>query len=138
MTDKMIFIPVLVQIALTLYLYAILLQTKLAAVANKDFDKSRVMLHDDAWPDSVIKINNNIRSQYEIPVLFFVIMLVIWATGTITNFHHIVAWLFVLSRMAHTAIHTGVNTQPRRRQTFTAGYILTIVLLFSAMITLFT
>jgi len=137
MTDKLIFLPALVQVLLTLALYVMLLRVKIAAFKNKEVDKSRVMLHDDAWPPSVIKVNNNITNQFHVPMLFFALITIIYVTNTVTLFDHAVAWIFVLSRIAHSYIHIGPNTQPLRRQTFTASVAMVFLLLISAAVSLF-
>ena len=138
MSDKLIFLPILVQIALVLYLYYLLLQRKLVAIRTKDFDKERIKLHDDGWPEPVEKVNKNITNQFQIPILFFVLIGILWMLGSITIFDHIVAWLFVISRLVHSYIHTGANTQPLRRNVFTAGYFMVALLLISAAISVFT
>jgi hypothetical protein len=58
MSQQLIFIPVLIQITLTLGLYIFLGIAKSRALKLGDVNEDRRGLHDDAWPDSVLKINN--------------------------------------------------------------------------------
>jgi hypothetical protein len=138
MSQQLIFIPVLIQITLTLGLYILLAIAKSRALKLGNVNEDRRGLHDDAWPDSVLKINNCIRNQFETPVLFYVLVLLFAATGSVTPIVHTLAWLFVLSRLIHAYIHTGSNYVPLRRKVFTFGCLLLIILsIFAAKFILF-
>ena len=121
-------LPVLLQIALTLASYVALARAKSKALALGQVDEVRRALHSDAWPDSVIKINNNIRNQFETPVLFYVLVLVLLNLGAVGWLTQLLAWLFVLSRIAHTLVHTGTNQLPLRRRLFTFGCVVLILM----------
>lgn len=138
MDNNYIFAPVLAQIALTLWLYIYLSIAKSRAVKSGEVDEARRALHDDAWPDSVLQINNCIRNQFEVPVLFYVLIGILWAAGGINVYIQLAAWGFVLSRIGHAVIHTGSNYVPLRRKLFTAGCVILIgMTVFSAYTILF-
>ena len=128
MNAQLILLPVLLQIALTLASYVALARAKSKALALGQVDEVRRALHSDAWPDSVIKINNNIRNQFETPVLFYVLVLVLLNLGAVGWLTQLLAWLFVLSRIAHTLVHTGTNQVPLRRRLFTSGCVVLILM----------
>ena len=128
MNAQLILLPVLLQIALTLASYVALARAKSKALALGQVDEVRRALHSDAWPDSVIKINNNIRNQFETPVLFYVLVLVLLNLGAVGWLTQLLAWLFVLSRIAHTLVHTGTNQVPLRRRLFTFGCVVLILM----------
>ncbi|MGB3596632.1 MAPEG family protein [Pseudomonas neustonica] len=131
MNAQLILLPVLLQIALTLASYVALARAKSKALALGQVDEVRRALHSDAWPDSVIKINNNIRNQFETPVLFYVLVLVLLNLGAVGWLTQLLAWLFVLSRIAHTLVHTGTNQVPLRRRLFTFGCV--VLMLMTAL-----
>ena len=128
MNAQLILLPVLLQIALTLASYVALARAKSKALALGQVDEVRRALHSDAWPDSVIKINNNIRNQFETPVLFYVLVLVLLNLGAVGWLTQLLAWLFVLSRIAHPLVHTGTNQLPLRRRLFTFGCVVLILM----------
>ena len=128
MNAQLILLPVLLQIALTLASYVALARAKSKALALGQVDEVRRALHSDAWPDSVIKINNNIRNQFETPVLFYVLVLVLLNLGAVGWLTQLLAWLFVLSRIAHTLVYTGTNQLPLRRRLFTFGCVVLILM----------
>lgn len=123
-----IFLPVAVQILLTLWLYILLNQRKQQATSQGQVDESRRGLFDDAWPESVIKVNNCIRNQFEVPVLFYVLCIALSALNAVGWLVLACAWLFVASRIAHAIVHTGSNIVPVRRRLFMVGTVLVIVM----------
>jgi hypothetical protein len=117
-----IFVPVIIQVFLTLFVYLRLLQVKKRAATEGRVDRVRVALRDDAWPDYVIQVNNNIRNQFELPVLFFGVCFILWGLEAVGVVALVLAWLFVVSRIAHTWIHLTSNYIPNRRRLFTVGW----------------
>ena len=121
MENNYIFVPVVIQVALTLWLYIYLAIAKSQAVKLGEVNEGRRALHDDAWPDRVLQINNCIRNQFEVPVLFYVLIGILWSIEGINIYVHIAAYVFVLSRIGHAVIHTGSNYVPLRRKLFMTG-----------------
>jgi len=118
MPNNMILLPALAQVLLTMALYGALALAKAKATRSELVDLDRRALHDDAWPENVLKINNNIRNQFELPILFYVLTILLWQlreTGVVAQS---LAWLFVASRVVHAYIHTGSNYVPARRRVF--------------------
>jgi len=118
---RLILYAVLVQIFLTIAMYIKLNAAKRKAVLHGEVDEARRALYDDAWPDSARKINNNIRNQFEVPVLFYVLVLALTGLNAVTYTSVAIAWLFALSRIAHAYVHTGSNYVPLRRRIFMFG-----------------
>jgi hypothetical protein len=133
MTRDWIFVPVIVQVLMTLLIYVRLIKVKIREVRAGRVDKTRSALHEEAWGDAVLQINNNIRNQFELPVLFYVMAAVLWAMDSVNGIAIAAAFLFVLSRIAHALIHLGSNYVPNRRRTFTVGWW---VLMFMALLVL--
>ena len=59
----------------------------------------------------------------ELPVLFYVVCLLMLATGRFDAVQVSLAWLFVLIRYAHATIHIGFNYVPLRFAAFASGTI---------------
>ena len=122
MNRDLIFGPILVQVLLTLATYVLLIKAKIRAMKAGEVDMARRALHDDAWPESVMKINNNIRNQFEVPVLFYVLAFALWALEAVAWPALAAAWLFAISRIVHAWVHIGTNYVPNRRRAFTIGW----------------
>jgi len=133
MSARAILYPVVLQILLTIAVYVKLNMAKRQAVRDGTVDEARRALDEDAWPDSVRKVNNNIRNQFEVPVLFYVLALMLFALNRVDSFALVLSWLFVTSRVAHAYVHTGSNYVPLRRRVFMAGCALIVALTGTAL-----
>ena len=138
MQNHQIFWPVIGQLALTIVLYIILAHRKNVAAAEGRVNEERRALHDDAWPAEVMQVNNCIRNQLEVPVLFYATILSLWSLGAINSFSIVAAWLFVGTRVMQAYIHIGSNYVPLRRKAFIVGMLLLILLLAQATYRLIT
>ncbi|MCG8312062.1 MAG: MAPEG family protein [Pseudomonadales bacterium] len=138
MSNHAIFFPIIVHILLVIALYIVLSTRKNQAVASGNVDESRRGLFDDAWPESVIKVNNCIRNQFEIPILFYMIAFMLWALNAVDAITLILSWAFVVSRVVHAFIHTGTNTVPIRRKIFTLGVLILLAMSILATRALFS
>ena len=138
MPGKLILLPALVQVLLTLALYGALAVAKARAAKGGQVDVDRRALHDDAWPESVMKINNNIRNQFEVPVLFYVLTIILWQLNQTGVLVQSLAWLFVTSRFVHAYIHTGSNYVPFRRRVFMFGCVVVLAMAGEAVCAVFT
>lgn len=127
-TRNLIFVPILVQVLLTLFIYVRLIKVKVREMKAGNVNMERRGLHEDAWPDSVLLINNNIRNQFELPVLFYVLSFALWALHDVHEIALTAASLFVLSRIVHAWFHLGSNYIPNRRRAFTVGWWLLLVM----------
>lgn len=128
MDNNLIFLPVLVQILLTITIFIALGIVKSRAVKLGQVDLEKRALHPDAWPDSVLKVSNNINNQFETPVLFYALAMMLWALDAVDALALVFAWGFVVTRIVHAYIHTGSNIVPIRRKVFTVGCIFLLLL----------
>lgn len=133
MPVRLILYPVLVQVLLTMTVYVLLNFAKMRALQRGEVDLARRALHDDAWPDSVVKINNNIRNQFEVPVLFYVLCFAFVALDAVTPAVLGLAWLFAASRIAHACVHIGPNVVPWRRRAFMLGCVTVVAMALLAI-----
>jgi hypothetical protein len=122
MKGDLIFWPVVVMVLVTLLIYVRLIKVKIRELKAGRVDMARRGIHEDAWGESVMLINNNIRNQFELPVLFYVVCVVLWALEAVGTLALVAAWLFVLSRIAHAWVHLTSNYIPNRRRFFTVGW----------------
>jgi hypothetical protein len=133
MSSSHIFWPVLAQVFLTLAMFIILGARKARAVKAGQVNRRQAALDNRVWPEHVVKVSNNIANQFEVPVLFYVLCMVlhsIHATGTVAV---VLAWLFVASRYAHAYVHVGSNYVPVRMRLFMVGCVVLLTMLVVAV-----
>lgn len=65
-------------------------------------------------PERAKLVSDCFSNQFEIPVLFFALVPLAVLTRKADLLFVVMSWIFVVSRLAHAAIHTGSNRQPAR------------------------
>jgi hypothetical protein len=129
MTSNYIFWPVLAQVLLTLIMFIVLGKRKARAVQAGKVERKQAALNNRVWPEDVVKVSNNIANQFEAPVLFYILSLVIYSIDAAGTVAVVLAWLFALSRYAHAYVHTGSNYVPLRLRFFMVGCLVLIAML---------
>jgi hypothetical protein len=129
MNSNYIFWPVLAQVLLTLIMFIVLGKRKAKAVQAGKVNRKQAALDNRVWPEDVVKVSNNIANQFEAPVLFYILCLVIYNIDAADTVSIVLAWLFALSRYAHAYVHVGSNYVPMRLRFFMVGCLVLIAML---------
>ncbi len=79
-------------------------------------------------PASVTVWNRNLMNLLEMPVLFYVACIAIYATRMVTPGVVALAWLYVASRLAHTMIHLTSNGVMQRFAVFALGNVVLLAI----------
>jgi hypothetical protein len=124
MEPKHILLPILVQILITIASFMLLGVRKAKAIKAGGIDSSKTALDNDAWPDYVLMASNNMRNQFQVPVLFYVLCFMFYALNAVTTTVLYMAWAFVISRIIHAYIHMSTNYVPARFRVFTIGFVI--------------
>ena len=115
-------LPAFVQFALTVYVLTRMGQGRVRAVRSGQVKYSDVDTK-SAYSEAVQKFANNYVSQFELPVLFYVVLAFALATELIDFVLIGLAWAFVGSRLLHSFVHTGANRIATRFKIFVAGLV---------------
>ena len=115
-------LPAFAQFALTVYVLTRLGQGRVRAVRSRQVKRSEIDTK-SAYSESVQKFANNYVSQFELPVLFYVVLAFALATELIDCTLIGLAWAFVGSRLVHSFVHTGRNRIVTRFKVFVAGLV---------------
>jgi len=115
-------LPAFVQFALTVYVLIRQGQGRVRAVRSGEVKRSEIDIK-SAYSETVQKFANNYVSQFELPVLFYVVLAFALATELIDLELIGLAWAFVGSRLLHSFVHTGANRIATRFKVFVAGLV---------------
>ena len=69
------------------------------------------------------RISANLRNQFEWPVLFYVVCLLLLRQGEIGRAHLWLAWIFVTGRMLHTGVQVFTANVRLRGIVFTINFV---------------
>ena len=136
MNSNLIFWPMLVQILITVVGFMLLGIRKRRALKTDDVDVRKTALDNDAWPDYVQNVSNNIRNQFQVPVLFYVLCFMFHSMNAVSFAVLALAWAFVVSRVVHAYIHMTSNYVPARFSVFTIGFVIMVLMAIRAASTL--
>ena len=119
--------PMVAHAALVFFLYLLLSIKRAQAVKAGSIDAGDFRENRQEPPESLL-INNNIKNQFELPVLFHAACLALYVStadniGTVA-----LSWVFVLSRYLHSYIHLTSNRLRYRRPAFMLGFFSLIAL----------
>jgi hypothetical protein len=123
MSIHAILMPMFVQVGLTFVLLFWMGALRLRAIRQGEVDPEKVRLREPHWPGRVLQISNAYHNQLELPVLFYVVVLLAFASNTLDVTLLILSWLFVLSRLVHAYVHVTSNRLDRRTGVFGVGAI---------------
>jgi hypothetical protein len=129
MNQSLIFWPLLVQMLLTMYVFIALANKKFAAAKEGGIDLKRAAYDNNAWPQSVILVSNNLHNQFQAPLIFYVLSFAFFVLQQVDMVVLTIAWVFVVSRIVHFFIHTGSNFVPYRMKIFIVGFLCLLVLM---------
>jgi hypothetical protein len=133
-----VLLPLFVEVALTFALLFWSGIVRTGAVRKRDVHIRDIALRQPGWPPRVTQIGNAYESQFELPVLFYLLVVLAIFTGKASLVFVILAWLFVATRIAHAAILVTHNHVPTRFKWFLAGgtILLLMWILFAAQVAL--
>jgi hypothetical protein len=138
MSVQIILMPLFVQVALTFVLLFWMARSRIGALKSGQVKMADVALGQFNWPTKTQQISNNFNSQFQLPVLFYVLTVLEIVLHQADFLFVVLAWLFVLSRVVHAYIHTGTNYVRHRFNAFAAGVFILMAmwLIFAARILL--
>ena len=113
--------PVFLQVALTLSLLVWSGTVRVRSVRSGVVHSRDIALGQRNWPPRVTQIGNSFQNQFELPVLFYLVVVLALLTGRQSLALVILSWLFVASRGLHALIHVTTNNVPRRFMAYVAG-----------------
>jgi hypothetical protein len=115
------FWPMMAHAFLIFCLYGLLVRRR-AAVVNAGKVERSAFLENHAEPEESRVVNKAIANQFELPVLFYAISILLFMMEADNIVSVSLAWLFVLSRYLQAYMHITGNL-PLRRASFMAGFV---------------
>jgi hypothetical protein len=123
-----VLLPVFVQVILTLVVAFMLAYKRVSAIRSGEVRGKQIALREPNWPDRTRQIENNYLNQFELPVLFYVLMILLLITRKADYILITLAWIFVAMRIAHAYVHLTSNKIDLRGPLFGIGlFVLTIM-----------
>jgi hypothetical protein len=87
-----------------------------------------VALREPNWPRRTMQAANSFSNQFELPVLFYVLTILVWVTRHAGYLFVVLAWLFVICRVLQAFVHVTSNTYRWRSSFYSVGAVVLIVM----------
>src|SRR5262245_47498103 len=104
MSVQMALLPVLVQVGLTFALLLWMVGARRHALVSRETKIRDIALGQPNWPVRATQIGNCYRNQFELPVLFYVLIALALPLRHVDNIILLLSWLFVISRLLHASV----------------------------------
>jgi hypothetical protein len=128
MTFDLVLHPVFVQVGLTFFLMFWMAHLRVGTVRRREVRMADIALRQPAWPERPTKVANAYHNQLELPVLFYVVVILAMFTRKADMLFVVLAWMFVVTRLVHAAIHVGGNDVRTRLLAFAAGAVILLIM----------
>ena len=128
MTLQAILLPLFIQVGLTFVLLFWMGTLRVRAIRRGEVKMRDIALGQPAWPERPTQVANCYRNQFEMPVLFYVLVVLAIIARKADLPFVVMSWIFVVMRIVHAYIHTTSNDVRWRFYAFLASNIVLLVM----------
>ena len=116
MDQTVIFNPFLAMMLLTLVVWIYMYVRRLSFIFSKRLDPKQMTPSELArlTPSQVSTPSDNLKNLFEMPTVFYAVVLHIYVTNKVDAVYVAAAWTFFLFRALHSVVHCTFNFIPLR------------------------
>lgn len=116
MDQAAIFRPFVATMVLTMVVWAYMYGRRLPFIFSNRLDPKQMTPLELARvsPPQVSNPSDNLKNLFELPTVFYAIVLYLYATARVDTGYVVAAWGFFLFRAMHSAVHCSFNFIPLR------------------------
>ena len=109
--DGGLFTPFLLMMLLTLIVWVYMYARRIPFIQSLDLEPDELTPEALARhsPPAVSNPSDNLKNLFELPILFYAMVLYLHVTQQVDGVHVACAWIFVGFRALHSAVHCTVN-----------------------------
>lgn len=130
MNQIAILYPVFVQVLIVMAVACMMAVARARAIKSMDRQRGNPDLArgKTVWPEDAAKRAANYSNQFELPVLFYAVVAFALIAKGADLIMVVLAWVFVLTRIVHAAIHIGPNKVRLRSPAFALGFLVLAIM----------
>jgi hypothetical protein len=128
MSITAVLLPVFVLVGLTVLLLLRMGSLRVTSLRTGQAKMGDIALGERNWPKRVLQVQNAFHNQFEVPVLFYVLVALALITRKADMLFVVMSWMFVTSRLVHAFIHTTSNKVIWRFQAFAVGVLILVLM----------
>jgi hypothetical protein len=123
MSVQMVLLPVFVLVGLTFALLLWMAGARRQALVGGETKIRDIALRQPNWPEGATKIGNCFSNQFEIPVLFYILIALALPLRHADLVIVLLSWVFVVTRFVHAGIFVSSNDLGQRSMAWFAGVL---------------
>ena len=123
MSVQMVLLPVFVLVGLTFALLLGMATMRTRALAGGETKMKDVALGEPNWPTRAAQIGNCFSNQFEIPLLFYILIAIALPLRRADLVIVLLSWVFVVTRFVHAGIFVTSNDLRQRGPAWFAGVL---------------
>src|SRR6267154_1750718 len=104
MSVQMVLLPVFVLVGLAFALLFAMATARGQALSGRETSPKDIALGQPNWPTHATQIGNCFSNQFELPVLFYILIALTLPMRRADLVIVLLSWVFVITRLAHTGI----------------------------------
>lgn len=124
MESSLIIYPAFSMVCLTLMLYIKNRIDVTKAIKEKKLELKYVKLYNLDPPDYVELSRQTLKNQFESPILFYILICMLFVNNNIIILDLVIAWAYALSRYVHAYVRLSRNYIPHRALIFSLGLLI--------------
>jgi hypothetical protein len=124
MTITAILLPVFVLVAVIFCLLIWTGRARIGHLRQGDVKVADVALGQSNWPTRAQQVSNTYANQFELPMLFFLLVAFALITRKADILFVVMSWMFVVTRIFHAGIYVTSNRIQHRFTVFLIGAII--------------
>ena len=123
MSVQMVLLPVFVLVGLTFALLLWMAGARRQALVSGQTKIRDIALRQPNWPERATQIGNCYSNQFEIPVLFYILIAIALPLRHADLVIVLLSWVFVVTRFVHAGIFVSSNDLGQRSMAWFAGVL---------------
>jgi hypothetical protein len=128
MSIESVLLPVFVQVLLTFGLLILLAVRRQRMFRRREMHPQDLAVRGAREPLPVAQVAGSYQNQFEIPVLFYMLVILALFTRKADLVFVIMSWIFVLARIAQAVIHVTSNVVARRGLAFGVSMLVLLIM----------
>ena len=128
MSVPTVLLPVFVLIGLTFALMLWMAGARRNALVGRETRVKDIVLGQPNWPVRATQIGNCFKNQFELPVLFYILIALALPLRHADYVIVLLSWVFVVTRLVHAGVFVTSNDLNRRSLAWFAGVVVLLIM----------
>jgi hypothetical protein len=128
MSAQMVLLPVFVLVGLAFALLLWMAGARRQALVDGETKVRDVALGQPNWPTRATQIGNSFSNQFELPVLFYILIALALPLRHADLVIVLLSWVFVVTRFVHAGIFVTSNDLKQRSLAWFAGVLVLLAM----------